>query len=182
MKTLVILLFTLISPALLAANFKGIEYTIEPIYGYQKIELEKPENYAVWEYFYGARVSGGYKVFSLEGMYSTTKLEKIFVSTGERTTDKVEKLKIGFATSTAFNNWSLGLLRLGAEGKRISHTSSLNPDSTKDTIRPYLGFGLEIYLKQYIALSLGVTAIMRDFPNDLGDNEYEYTSGIKLLY
>lgn len=184
MKKLLTLLF-LFSSTVYAANYKGIEYTIEPIYGYQKLELEKPYDHVAWEYFYGARITGGYKVFSLEGMYTKSEVDEIFSDRGEATRDIVEKLKLGFSTGKSFNNWSLGVLRFGVEGKRIEHQSIIGSTTTttsEDTYRPYIGLGFEIYLKQYAAISLGVTAVLNGFPDDPWDNDYEYTSGIKLLY
>lgn len=168
-----------------AANYKGIEYTLEPIYGYQKLELEKPYKHVAWQYFYGARITGGYKVFNLEGMYTKSEVDEVFTETNETTRDIVEKLKLGFSTGKTLNNWSLGVLRIGVEGKRIEHQSIINSikTSTKvDSYRPYLGLGFEIYLKQYVAISLGATAIFGGLPDDPWDNDYEYTSGIKLLY
>lgn len=186
MKSVLLFLIIFTPLQLFAANFKGVEYTIEPVYGYQKLELDKPTQHSAWEYFYGARISGGYKIFNLEGMYTKTELSEVFTNPALVTRNIVEKLKLGFSTSKIFNNWSLGVLRFGVEGKRLEYQtlSGTTVTSTvkEDTYRPYVGLGLEIYLKSYAAISLGVTAVLNSIPDDYWDNDYEYTSGIKLLY
>ena len=187
MKSLLFLLFTLLfASPLLAANYKGIEYSLEPIYGYQKLELKEPHEHVKWEYFYGARITGGYKSFTLEGMYSKTEVDETFLGTGEISRNVVEKLKLGFSSSYNFNSWSLALLRIGAEIKQVSHHSITLSGTTstkkEEDFSPYLGIGFEIYLKKFVAITLGVTAIFNEIPDDMWNNDYEYTSGVKILY
>ena len=164
--------------------YQNVSYTIEPIYGREKVQVDKVSQSVTTEYFYGARATANYKILSLEAEYTRTDRGKILASNpGLSEGYEIERLKLGLFGTYPLLPTTTSIIRGGADAKRTTIyrfvNSSLVKSQKATLVSPYLGVGIEAGL-QNLAVSAGATVVFSGLPENFKDNDYQFSLGLKL--
>jgi len=168
-----------------AANYRGIEYSIEPLYGREKSQISG-SNY-LWSYYYGARISVRYDFIGGEFTYTRTDSGTLLgAALNESNGFEVEKLKIGILAPYAVTP-ELNLLgRIGGSAKRVTEYNitgfTLNRIVHPPTYAPYIGIGAEYNLLEFLAVTASATVTFNGIPDDLFNNDYEFSGGVRFFF
>ncbi|MBL6989522.1 MAG: hypothetical protein ISR65_07075 [Bacteriovoracaceae bacterium] len=180
-------LFISINGFCASGKYKGVSYTLEPFYGRGKSSVGISGVPRVWEYYYGVRASAQFKMVHFEGTYTKTDRGVILTSKTSATVQGYgfERIRGGFVASWRFTTLTRAIGRLGGEAKSVSRYTlvdgSINEDKGDYKINPYLGVGIEVGAR-IVSLTANVTVSFNDFPENLEDNDYLLSGGIKFRY
>lgn len=167
------------------ADIAGLSLKIEPIIGYEIVQKFVPTNHTSSRLIYGARVTGGFLILSLESEYTHGTDSETFPAQSLSTTDTADKLKIGLRSG-----YRLGaLLSLYARGgvqatqNRHDQTQSGVSTSSLDPIiyRPYAGADFNFDLGSKISATAGVVVVFNNI-NDMSKNEYQTVAGLSAHF
>ena len=158
---------------------------IEPVIGYERVQLLAPTPHTKDRLVYGARATYGFSFLSIEAEYLHSNSSESFPLEGLSTKDTAEKIKAGLRSGIDL----LGLLnfygRLGCQASRNRHeeTEAGVTVSTYEPIRyhPYAGAGLRVRLGRNLRATGDVTTVFHDFPN-MNQNEYQATAGFVVQF
>lgn len=153
---------------------------LEPIIGYERVQLIAPTPHTKDRLVYGARATYGFSFLSAEAEYLHGYSSESFILDNLTTKDTSEKLKLGLRSSLNL----VGLLtlygRLGAQASKNRHEEVVAGISTTtdDPIKyhPYAGAGLRLRLGKNLKATGDLTTVFHDFPN-MNQNEYQITAG-----
>jgi hypothetical protein len=184
MKVLVLLFLIPLNLFAESGIYKGIAYTVEPIYGKETVNIDKEARIVQTEYFYGARITAAWEFLNLEGVYTKTNRGQFLASDIKNSAGyEIERLKVGIYGSYELLPILLGIVRAGGDAKKVTTVSVTNGNISRiegDTLyRPYLGLGIEAGPKLF-SLTAGVTIVFHAIPDDYFDNDYQYSLGFKL--
>lgn len=183
----ILILITLLLPLSLLAEtgtYKGVGYTLEPIFGRQKVTLSSDASHVATQAYYGVRASANYLFLNLEAIYTKTDRGQFLAEDVSNSSGyEIERFKLGLFGSYQVLPMILGIVRGGADAKRITRFTVVDGVISKTTtdpkLSPYLGVGLELG-PRFCALTLGLTTVFQGIPDDLEDNDYQFSFGFKL--
>lgn len=175
--------FLMISVTAEARGGSGLQIGLEPIIGYERVQKLVPTTHTTDRLLYGARITAGFKLLSLEAQYTTAKDTESFSNPDLTVTDTGQKAKVGLRSTLGSGMMKL-VARGGVQGFQTRHQESSGGVSTVDTTvplvyKPYGGAGLKFRLSSQISFTAEVVAIFKKFP-DMNQNEYETTAGFEI--
>ena len=158
---------------------------IEPIVGYEQVQLLVPTRHTKDRFVYGGRASYGVLLFSGELEYLHGTVNEIFPTLGLSTRDTSEKAKLGIRSTVRLLGLIYGYARLGCQATRNKHEESRSGTNvvTNEPVKyhPYAGVGLRFKLSRNFNFTAGITAVFTDFP-DMNRNEYQTTAGFAVQF
>lgn len=161
----------------------GINYTIEPIVGYETVFRALPTPHTSTRLIYGARISAGVSLISGELEYTKGQDTENYLVAPEKVTNYDEKLKLGLKSTYNFNQYMFANARLGAQASKNTEEDVNGGITTKTEhdikIAPYAGAGLGVRIANLITVNAGVTAVVPD-TSDMEKNDYQYTLSIGI--
>lgn len=162
-----------------SAQAQNIEYTVEPIVGYERVQKLIPTPHSTDRLVYGARATAGIPYISAEAEYTHSRDTEDYPLTPQTITETEDKARIGLRSSINLASTVYFFLRAGAQAKQVRReiVGSGASDST-DPIRynPYAGAGFRFRLGHRFSFSADATAVFRNFPN-MAENDYMFTAG-----
>ena len=178
----ILLLFSLVAPSARAAE--KVQYTVQPLAGFEIVEKEIPDLHSKIRFMYGARITGGYRQFAgeVEGTRATDREDFLLQSLSIE--DRTDRVKLGIrSTQNLFGSSRLSITaRAGGEASRTQHSQTLNGVSTQNTspiyCRPYIGGGVSTEVYRGFALGFDVVAVINI--HDLRKNDYQGTASIQI--
>jgi hypothetical protein len=153
-----------------------LEFGIEPIIGYERIQKIRPDRHARNRLFYGARVRLGIPLLSLEAeLTQADDSEEIpAISTTIKDTDY--RLKVGARSAFKLTSLLRLVARAGGQAAQNINETTVSGVTTRTVgsivYKPYAGVGLISSLWQNFFLSGGITVVFNDFPN-MDSNDYQ---------
>ncbi len=169
-----------------ALDVKDLNLNVEPIVGLERTQKLLPDVHSTTRLFYGARVTGGYRLIALEAEYTRAQDEESFPLTSTSTTSTADRVKIGLRSELLRNPFISGHARLGGQARRetteLTVSGSTTTETTPTTYEPYAGFGIRAFLTPKIGLTAEVVAVFRDFPNDFAQNDYQGSAGVTVAF
>lgn len=181
-RPLIVLTGALLAVESRAAEQKGVVYAVEPIVGYEFQRKENPDR-TKGVLAYGARLTAGYKILSLEAEYTQGQSDERFLETDLSIQEKTQRYRLGLRSTYAIAGMLDVFLRGGAEAQNshVKTTTSgvLSERDTPSKVYPYLGTGLTFKLAQNLALNASVTATFKDF-KDLSQTEFATAFGVRV--
>lgn len=165
-------------------NAHAFGLDVSPIVGYDREQKLVPTAHTSDHVVYGARVTLGVPLMSLEAEYRTGRDNESFPESDLETTDTIQKAKLGLRSRLRLSNMLSFIARGGVQGKTSRHVEESGGATTVDetiplVYKPYAGAGLRIGLSSKIAFTAEVVAVFNKFP-DMNQNEYETTAGITV--
>ncbi len=156
---------------------------IEPIIGYERVQMWVPTLHTKDRLVYGARATYGFSFFSAEAEYLHAYSTESFPTQNLVTKDTADKIKLGIRSGVDL----LGLLnfygRLGGQATQNQHeeTNAGITSITKEAVKyyPYAGAGLRLRLGRNLKVTGDLTTVFYDFP-DMNKNEYQATAGFVI--
>lgn len=170
----------------ISAHAKMIFQTsVEPLFGYERVQKTSPAPDSTDRLVYGGRVSVGYPLVSLEAEYTRASDSVEFPSLGITTRDAADKAKLG-VRSTLEVAKRVGLVgRAGAQMTRNVHEEVVGGVSTRteEPLRynPYGGAGVRVHLGGQLSVAGDVVVVFTDLPN-MTKNEYQTTLGFAVHF
>lgn len=161
----------------------GIQFTVEPIVGYELNRRDVPSPHSKLMLIYGGRVVAGHPLFSGELEYTQGQDTEVYP--GEQLTVREERqtAKLGVRSKFALTSWLNALGRLGGQAnKRKIETITLSGSSTVTSpmeYRPYIGLGLEGAVSSWFSISTEAVYVMRSV-SDLKQNDLQTTFSLKI--
>lgn len=153
---------------------------IEPIVGYERVQLLLPTPHTKDRLVYGARATYGFSILSLEAEYTRGSSTESFPSEGLVTKDETQKIKFGLRSGIDILSLLNFYGRVGCQASENQHEETENGVTTKtrETVRynPYAGAGLRLRLGRNLRATGDLTTVFRDFPN-MNNNDYQITAG-----
>jgi hypothetical protein len=169
-----------------AAMPAGLQVTIEPIIGYERVQKLAPTPHARNHLIYGARARAGLPLISGEAEYTRGQDREDFPGQAlSSVQDTDERLKVGLVSAPPLNQYVSFQLRAGAEARRTTHEQTLSGTTSTATdpvqYNPYAGAGLGVHLGSKLDFSVAVTVIFDDFPS-LDQSDYQTTAGFSIRF
>jgi hypothetical protein len=157
------------------ANASLLEFGIEPIIGYERVQKLLPERHTRDRLFYGARVRLGVPLVSVE-IEGTQGNDTEDFSSGLSIKETSYRLSLGARSALKLTSLLQLVGRAGGQARQIITEETLNGVTTKTVgqifYRPYAGVGLISSLGGSFFLSGGITVVFNDFPN-MSQNDYQ---------
>ena len=163
------------------ANADIFHLDVEPIIGYERVQLLLPTPHTTNRLIYGGRITAGVMIFSAEAEYTRgTNQETYTTSSVTHTGDRLKAgLRSGFNLGMLFRFF----LRAGGQAaldKTETTVAGVTSVSYRPlTISPYAGAGIRMKLGRQLSASVQVVAVIPDFSN-LSQNEYQTTAVVSL--
>lgn len=171
-------LFTILTPKSHAAGFL---FTLEPIVGYERVQILTPSSHQTNRLFYGGRMTLGVMLFSLEAEYTHASNQES--SSSFTQTNTGDRAKAGIRSGFNLGSVLSFYLRGGAQGsqERTERTVSGVTTTTYQAIRinPYLGLGTRFRLSSKFYFAADAVATIPSF-SDMSQNEYQVNAGFGL--
>jgi hypothetical protein len=168
-----------------AAHAAPIFLTVEPLVGYERVQKILPTEHTTSRLMYGARLTFGFPLLSLESEYTRGSDSETFSNPEQTLKDTDDKVKLGLRSSIRLSSIFSLQARGGGQAKRNTHEVTQNGTTTSTTspivYRPYAGAGLSATLASRFVLTGGITAVFNDFPN-MSKNEYQTTLGFSIKF
>jgi hypothetical protein len=168
-----------LTPAAQAA----IRTTLEPIIGYERVQILRPDPHSTNRMFYGGRLTVGSNIFALEAEYTRAELEETFPDVDTTTKSMADKAKAGLRGGFALGRLLRMNLRAGAQASKesidVTTRGSTSRTNVPITYDPYGGAGFKLMLTPKTSLSAEVVAVFKDFPSMSG-NEYQTSAGFAI--
>ncbi len=176
---LVLVLFVL-APAL-----AKIGVGVEPVIGYQRSQKLVPTPHTKDGLTYGARLTAGVPLISLEAEYLRGNDSEWFPDLDLTVKDESDKAKLGLRSTFPLVGFLSAFVRGGGQASRYKHTEVTGGVSAESTTPikyyPYLGAGLRARLGRSVSLIGDVTTVFHNFPS-MNDNEYQATAGFVVQF
>jgi hypothetical protein len=165
------------------SNAGLLELNIEPIVGYEKVQQLLPSPHSTNRLFYGARVTAGLLLLSLEGEYNHGEKEEVF---GNMTQKNIgDKVKVGLRSGFTLGPLLRFYLRGGVQASQERTEQTVDSDTTVTygpiAYKPYAGASLRLALTRKLTASADVVAVIRDM-NNFEQNEYQTTAGFAIRF
>jgi hypothetical protein len=161
----------------------GFGLTLEPIIGYERVQKLIPDPHYTTRMLYGARMTFGFLILSVEGELTRSNDEEAFTSQDLATKDVTDKLRAGLRSGFRMGSLLQLHIRGGGQASRNHHEETrAGVTSTSEdplVVKPYLGAGLRAALAPKIYGTAEVVTVIRDL-NDLQQNEYQLTAGFSI--
>jgi len=165
------------------AAHAGIRTSLEPIIGYERVQILRPDPHSTNRMFYGGRLTVGSNVFALEAEYTRAELEETNTSPTGTTTSVADKAKAGLRGGFALGRLLRMNLRAGAQASKESIDVTTGGSTSRTEVPlsydPYGGAGFKLMLTPKTSLSAEVVAVFKDFPSMSG-NEYQTSAGFAI--
>ena len=159
-----------------------IQYTIQPIVGYEVQRKENPTRTQL-VFVYGARVTAGYKILALEGEYTHGTSNETLPASSQNIRETTDRFRLGLRSSYDLMSILTATLRGGAETmNRKTETTTSGVTTTTESpskVDPYAGLGVSIHVADMISISGDVTVTFRDF-GDMKKNDVSSTLGVSI--
>lgn len=154
---------------------------IEPIVGYERVQLWVPNPHTKDRLVYGARATYGFSVLSAEAEYIHGNSSESFPAQNLSTKDTTDKLKLGLRSGIDILSLINLYARAGCQASQNHHeeTSTGVTIVTKQAVNyhPYGGAGLRLRIGRNLRATADLTTVFRDFPN-MTNNDYQLTAGL----
>ena len=141
------------------------ELNIEPVVGYERVEQVLPTVHTVNRLFYGAIVTAGVLMVSLESQYTHAVSQETVSGTDISSTG--DKVKLGVRSGFKLGSLLSLYLRAGGEASQETTVQTVSGVSTTDytgvVYRPYAGLGGKANLGSKLFASGDVVAVFRGF-------------------
>lgn len=169
---------------LVVSTASAVGLDIEPIIGYEMNQKFTPTQHTTNRMTYGARVTLGVILMSIEAEYTRGTDTETFPDIATTIKDTDDKIKLGLRSALGPSRMKI-IARGGVQAKQNINETTVSGTMTKTTspvtYKPYAGAGLRIGLGAKIALTGGVTAVFNDFP-DMEKNDYQTTLGLSIKF
>jgi hypothetical protein len=167
----------------LAAQFtlaKGTGYKIEPLFGIETVYRDYPSAHLQTRSMYGARLSLGVDIFSIETEYTKASDTEDYSTAPEKVKTDDERLKLGFSST-----YRPGIVhftaRAGAQAtKSTRETTSGGVTTTKEQpieYNPYAGASMGLNWN-VVSINLSSTVVFRDNNWEKSDFQNMISAGI----
>lgn len=170
-----------------AASFtlaKGAGYQIEPIYGYETVFRDYPNDHLTTHMLYGLRLTAGVDLLSVEAEYTKSSDTEDYSTAPEKIKTDDENYKLGITSTYRFNNYFFMSGRAGAQATHETRTeTNSGVDSKTDEpmkYNPYAGASVGVKLGP-LSLNLNSTVIFKDATN-MSKNNYQNTFSVGIGY
>lgn len=180
------LIFSIVLPsaAFAARKSGGLSLGLEPIIGYERVQKLVPTEHTNDRLVYGARLTLGFPLLSLEGEYTQSKDTETFTDQGLVVKDSAQKLKVGLRSTVSLTMALKAFARGGMQATRNEHTEETNGVQTaysKEPERwdPYAGAGFKVAIGRKLSLTGDVVAVFKQWPN-MKKNEYLTSVGFEI--
>jgi hypothetical protein len=167
--------------AITPARAELISFQLEPIIGYERVQLYLPTRHGVNRMIYGGRFSAGILLLSLESEFTRGEITETFPDSTIKTVG--DRFRLGLRTGFRLGTLVSMFVRGGAQGSQEQQDTTTNGETvrTKSSliVRPYGGAGARVALSSKIYASAGVVVAFPDF-SDMSQNEYQATAGFVI--
>jgi len=184
----VTLFLTLFSAVITSpAQAHDLALHVSPILGYEFVNKNAPYPHTHGRLVYGAIVTAGIPLVSLEGEYTHGTDSEVFTSPYNlATTDISDRYRVGIRSEYSFAALISAHLRGGAEAIQNQHQeyqSGVQTINRQDQTmyHPYAGAGAAFTLTNKIQVTFDVVATIPNI-NDLTQNEYETSAGLNIHF
>ena len=179
-----IVLSALTSASAFAGKGGGLSIGLEPIVGFERVQKIVPTEHTADRLVYGARLTLGFPLLSLEGEYTQANDTETFADQGLVIKDAAQKLKVGLRSTATLTKAVKAFVRGGMQATRNTHTETTNGTVTltekqPEKWNPYAGAGFKVALGQKLALTGDVVAVFKKWP-DMKKNEYLTSVGFEI--
>ncbi len=162
-----------------------ISMNIEPIVGYERVQKLIPERHTKDRLVYGARLSLGIPLVSVEASYLRANDTEDFTDLGLSIKDTTDKAQLGLRSSIKLLGVLRASARAGGQASLNVHEETLNGVTRKDIetlkVHPYAGAGLIFQLGKLFQFRADLTTVFVEFPN-FNNNEYQLTAGFAVKF
>lgn len=161
-----------------AAYADPLEISIEPLVGYEQVQIVLPTPHTTTRLFYGATATVGVMMIAGEVQYTHATNTEIYptltqINTGDR-------LKVGARSGFKLGPLFTLFVRAGVEAaqEKFEQTSGGITTTTVNpvTYRPYAGAGARASLANKLFATANVTAVITDI-NNLALTEFQASAG-----
>ncbi len=156
-----------------------------PLVGMEEVRLDLPIPRPRNRFVFGASISGGYPLLSLELEYLHGSSSDTFPEQSLVVSDSADRLKFGTRTEFRIGTQFAPILRLGFQGTSDSQSEVQNgfTTTTSSTIyfRPYVAAGLSFRVADKHAINTELTAVIND-ASDFTATEYQLTIGYQSRF
>lgn len=162
-----------------------VSTSIEPIVGYERVELLVPTRRTKERIVYGARVVVGLPLVSGEGEVTRAQSLDAFPATNSSVDNTTDKARLGLRSTFRLSSFISAFVRAGAQASRSTDvvTTAGVPATTVNPIayQPYGGGGVRVRLGKNLSFTGDVTAVFRSFP-DMNQNDYMTTASLAISF
>ncbi len=163
----------------------AVGFGIEPVVGYERTQSLIPTAHSRDGLLYGARLTLGVLLLSLEAEYLRGTDNETFPANDLTIKDTSDKAKVGLRSTFSLGGILSAFLRGGGQASRLKHeeltSGSDTVTNTPITYHPYFGVGLGARLGHSFMLTADVTTVFHNFPS-MNDNEYQATAGLTVHF
>ncbi len=156
---------------------------ISPVIGYEQVQKNYPTPHTSNRLFYGLGVEVGPRAFSIEMQATQGKDSESY--SGIEIDETTTKLSLGLKSSMSASSFLNFYFRTGAQGKTSERVTTEAGVSTTEKsafyVDPYVGTGVNIAVANALTMSVGLTAVFTDYPNE-GKIEYQTNLGFGLRF
>ncbi|MGE0616479.1 MAG: hypothetical protein AB7P04_12665 [Bacteriovoracia bacterium] len=166
-----------------AAEFGGVQYTVKPIIGYDRVYKDTPTPHTYNRLTYGVNAAATYSFLSLELEYTHGAGTETFPASGETVSDTAEKIKLGLKGTYQMGSVFSASLRGGGQISKVKTVTtvgtSVSTSYSPTQIDPYFGLGTSLRVAEKNSADFGVTVVFRSFPS-LHQAEWQFTGGYAI--
>lgn len=177
-------LSALVTGTAFARGGGGLSLGLEPIIGYERVQKLIPTEHTTDRLVYGARLTAGFALLSLEGEYTQSKDSETFTSESLVVSDYAQKAKVGLRSTISLGGGIKAFARGGVQATQNKHIETTSGVETSNLIEPletnpYAGAGFKVSMSNKISLTGDVVAVFKEWPN-MNKNEYMTSLGFEV--
>lgn len=156
---------------------------LEPIIGYEQVQVFLPTASTAQRLVYGGRLTLGVPLLALEAEYTRSSSSKTVGS--DSYSDLADRAKVGLRSSIRLFRAFYFTLRGGAQAELRKYTSTVSGVTSTNngalTFLPYAGAGFKIALAPRIAFTVEAVGIFRAFP-DFSQIDLQTVAGLNIAF